>query len=808
MAKKTALDAALEREQRTGPKNGKLAASLVFALAVGLCAGSLLQAAAVFRDHRAEASMGAARERMAAGVKAAVEQRTTEIRTALADPQIARRANPFDPELAARAASRLRAKLPSFISADFYRPDLAEILSGDLAAFGYARANALTEARTGTRRAHLVPNGDGYALAIVEPVVRDGETTAFAYVVTDAKPVLDAFSNAGASGGRAQLFQGTRALAAAGDDSVAGSAEPIRVDVPNSTLAIETQAAQNFRIGEALPILASDSIGRLVAMAVVFGLLALGAYWWRLGRPMPKRSAAGDAASSAGALGRLRNKLKGKDSVSEEQDQIMPAEPERAVAAASAASAAPTPVDAKPALGGAVDRSIFRAYDIRGVVDKTLTVETARLIGQAIGTVALERGLKEVVVGRDGRLSGPTLAGALSNGLRAAGVDVIDIGAVPTPVLYFATYSLNVGSGVSVTGSHNPPDYNGFKIMLGGETLAEDSIQDLYSRIVEGRLATGNGGLQVLNVIDSYVERIANDIQLERPLKVVVDAGNGIAGGVGPAVLRAIGCEVEELYCEVDGKFPNHHPDPSDPHNLKDLILAVKTTGAHVGLAFDGDGDRLGVVTAEGEIVYPDRLLMLFAIDVLTRAPGAPIIYDVKCTGHLQDVILRHGGSPIMWKTGHSLIKAKMKQEDAELAGEMSGHFFFRERWFGFDDGIYSAARLCEILATRDETPQEIFNELPKGVSTPELKINMEEGAHYAYIQKFREKSQFPGARITTIDGVRADYADGWGLVRCSNTTPCLVLRFDADSSAALTRIQEAFRTQILAIDPSLKLPF
>jgi phosphomannomutase/phosphoglucomutase len=311
-----------------------------------------------------------------------------------------------------------------------------------------------------------------------------------------------------------------------------------------------------------------------------------------------------------------------------------------------------------------------------------------------------------------------------------------------------------------------------------------------------------------MDVIGEYVERIVGDVQVEKRLKVVVDCGNGIAGAVAPQVLEGVGCEVVPLYCEVDGNFPNHHPDPSDPKNLADLQLSVKQFGADLGLAFDGDGDRLGVVTATGEIIYPDRLLMLFAMDVLNRNPGAAIIYDVKCTGHLQDVILRHGGSPMMWKTGHSLIKAKMKEEDAELAGEMSGHFFFRERWFGFDDGIYAAARLVEIVGASERAPQELFDDLPKGVSTPELKIVMEEGAHYTFIARFRERAAFPGARVSTIDGVRADYPDGWGLVRCSNTTPSLVLRFDADSSEALERIQATFREQLLAQEPKLELPF
>jgi phosphomannomutase/phosphoglucomutase len=347
--------------------------------------------------------------------------------------------------------------------------------------------------------------------------------------------------------------------------------------------------------------------------------------------------------------------------------------------------------------------------------------------------------------------------------------------------------------------------------VIGGETLAEDAIQDLYRRITSGGLRDdGHGALRSVDVVPDYIERIASDVQAERALKVVVDCGNGIPGAVAPQVLESIGCQVIPLYCDVDGSFPNHHPDPSDPDNLQDLILAVKQTGADLGLAFDGDGDRLGVVTREGEIVYPDRTLMLFARDVLARQPGATIIYDVKCTGHLKGQILDAGGSPLMWRTGHSLIKAKMRETGAELAGEMSGHIFFKERWYGFDDGLYAAARLLEILAgdLEGRTPEEIFATCPKGVSTPELKIELAEGESQRFMQAFREKASFPDATLVTIDGVRADWADGWGLVRASNTTPVLVLRFDADNPTALKRIQQVFRDQLFMVNAKLKLPF
>jgi phosphomannomutase/phosphoglucomutase len=375
---------------------------------------------------------------------------------------------------------------------------------------------------------------------------------------------------------------------------------------------------------------------------------------------------------------------------------------------------------------------------------------------------------------------------------------------------YFAAFYLRTGCCVSVTGSHNPPDYNGFKIVVDGETLAGEAIQNLYARIAENRLLKSDapGLLTQRDIKADYISRISGDIQIERKLKVVIDCGSGVAGGIAPELLAAIGAEVEPLYCEVDGTFPHHHPDPSEPENLQDLISVVQRVGADIGLALDGDGDRLGVVTKHGEIIYPDRLLMLFATDVLERNPGACVIYDVKCTGHLATHILRHGGSPLMWKTGHSLIKAKMKETEAELAGEMSGHFFFRERWYGFDDGLYAACRLLEILAASPDDPEALFAELPKGVSTPEIKVPVEEGEQYRLVAEFVAKAKFDGARIATIDGLRADWPDGWGLVRASNTTPVLVMRFDAKDAESLARIQAAFRAQLMLIAPNLSLPF
>ena len=454
------------------------------------------------------------------------------------------------------------------------------------------------------------------------------------------------------------------------------------------------------------------------------------------------------------------------------------------------------------------DKSIFKAYDIRGIVDDTLTSDAVFQIGQAIGTENINRGRQSIVVARDGRLSGPTLLNQLIKGIQKSGCDVINIGAVPTGVLYFSTHHLETGSGVMLTGSHNPANYNGLKIMLDGETLAGKLITNLYDMIASGNLLSGEGSVQELDIADDYIDYISSEIQLENEPTVVVDCGNGIPGELAPELLEEIGCEVIPLHCEVDGNFPNHHPDPSVPENLQDLMATLKSVDADIGIAFDGDGDRLGVVTKSGEIINPDRLLMLFAKDVLSRQPGSSIIFDVKCTGHLPKSIVKYGGMPIMWKTGHSFMKAKLKETNAALAGEMSGHFFFNERWFGFDDGLYAAARLLEILDQEDQTPEEVFAELPNSVNTPELKVHMKEGEHYMFMDEFISRAEFPDAKITTIDGIRADFAKGWGLVRCSNTTPCLVIRFDADDEETLEKIKEEFRTQLLSVSADLELPF
>jgi phosphomannomutase/phosphoglucomutase len=451
---------------------------------------------------------------------------------------------------------------------------------------------------------------------------------------------------------------------------------------------------------------------------------------------------------------------------------------------------------------------IFKAYDIRGVVGKTLTPAIVRAIGQALGSLAREQGRDTLVVGRDGRLSGPELAAAVADGIRASGANVIDVGMVATPMTYFAAYHLDTQSSVMVTGSHNPPDYNGLKMVVAGTTLSGEDIQAIRARIEAGRLTAGAGTYRSADITPAYLDRIVGDVRLSRPLKIGVDCGNGVAGAFAPGLYRRLGCEVTELFCEVDGTFPNHHPDPSKPENLHDLI-AVLAAGRHdLGFAFDGDGDRLGVVTRDGHVIYPDRQLMLFAADVLAREPGATVIYDVKSTRNLKPWIIRHGGVPLLWKTGHSLIKGKMKEVGAALAGEMSGHTFFRERWYGFDDGLYAGARLLEILSRHDD-PSAVLDALPDAVSTPELNVACAEGEHHALVAKLGATAEFPGAtEVIRIDGLRVEYPDGFGLARGSNTTPVIVLRFEADNAAALERIQGEFRRVLTAAKPGIALPF
>lgn len=641
--------------------------------------------------------------------------------------------------------------------------------------------DALTTGKVSVR---IVQSGGKHHLALAAPI--KAETEMVAYVeLPMARLESGVESPALPDDAYLALRQGQRSVIERGDRKLNDSAEVLSVLVPDSGLRVSAAVPDMMGAPFGLDGLAS------IALGVVLLLIA-SALWFVL-RPRLRALGGVGEVEAGPTLSDLQQELP----VAEVVPKVKVRERD------TPKQNARIPV--------VIDHRIFRAYDIRGVIGMSLDAGVAELIGQAIGSVMAAQGLESIVVGRDGRLSGPDLAQGLIMGLRKAGRNVIDIGMAPTPVVYFGCYHLRTGCGVAITGSHNPPDYNGFKIVVGGETLSGDAIKDLHARIAEDRLleADTQGTLDERDIGEDYVQRIAGDIQISQRLKVVVDAGNGVAGVLGPRVLEAIGADVTPLFCDIDGTFPNHHPDPSEPHNLDALVQMVQRLDADLGIAFDGDGDRLGVVTKSGKIVYPDRLLMLYAADVLERNPGAVIVYDVKCTGRLPVHILRHGGSPLMWKTGHSLIKGKMRETDAALAGEMSGHFFFAERWFGFDDGIYAAARLLEILDVRSETPEAVFEALPDGVSTPEIKVELPgEGDPHEFVERFRLTASFDGARLTTIDGVRVDWPDGWGLVRASNTTPVLVMRFDAETTAGMARIQQAFRDKLLQLEPELRLPF
>jgi len=457
---------------------------------------------------------------------------------------------------------------------------------------------------------------------------------------------------------------------------------------------------------------------------------------------------------------------------------------------------------------GDIPAGIFRAYDVRGIVGEALTAAVVYEIGRAVGSEAYEKGQQTVIIARDGRNSSPEFSEALCKGLLASGRDVVDLGLVPTPVLYFATHHLGSNSGVIVTGSHNPANYNGLKFVIDGNVLSSDAIQAVRTRIESGNLLQGEGEVIEQDLVPDYITRIVDDVRLARPLCVVIDCGNGVAGKVAPDLFRSLGCDVIEMFCEVDGDFPNHHPDPCDPENLVALQKAVKSNQADIGLAFDGDGDRLGVVDSEGTIIWPDQILMYLAADVLSRHPGVDIIYDVKSTRHLASEILAHGGRPVMWKTGHSMLKSKMRETGALLAGEYSGHIIFNERWYGFDDALYAGARLLEIMAIDPRTSAEQFAELPQSITTPEYSMPLAEGESVLVMEELAKLADFPNARIIDIDGLRIEFEQGWGLVRASNTTPSLVFRFEADDEEALEKLKVLFRSLLSKVKTSGKIPF
>jgi len=719
-----------------------------------------------------------------------------------------------NPDKLSNLQQYISGRIPDLIAVDLYTADLETLRGRDLGPFGYAVLDMLlTTSASGVAPAQVHGKGEESYLAMA---VRVGDQASpKGYLMAKIKPdgLVTTFKTALSEPGAYMLdqFNGRFKPLIFGELAVppTSSEHIIWLRIPETL----------FRVGYVNGVQTGVSLGILRPVVFIAGLLLLVLGLVLKFRPLislplelledPIESA--DQQKDQGTLAKLEE---GTDSVAESADSPQ---------------TAGNPGDGLgtielPDLGFSLEKasvhlkkvlppvelveSIFRAYDIRGIVGKTLDADVAYQVGQVVGTLTLEQDAAPVVVARDGRDSGVELSEGLINGIASTGCDVVDIGAVPTGVLYFAAYELGSATGVMVTGSHNPPDYNGIKMLIGGITQAGEQITDIYKRIMSGNVRVGKGNISQQEMLSRYRERISGDIQLQRPLKVIADCGNGIGGVAAADVLRDIGAEVITLFDEVDGSFPNHHPDPSEPENLTDLIDAVRLMNADIGVAFDGDADRLGVVTSIGEIIYSDRLMMLFVTDVLSRVPGSTIIYDVKCTGHLHHVIEEAGGRAMMYKTGHSLIKNKMKEVNAPFAGEMSGHFFFKERWYGFDCGIYSACRLLEILAADERDPAEVLSALPKSVSTPELKLHMQEGENHAFVAEMQEKARFSDARITTIDGVRADFADGWGLVRASNTTPVLVLRFEGDTEESLQRIKDVFRQQMLAINNELKMPF
>ncbi len=730
-----------------------------------------------------------------------------------------------DPDTINDLFSYLNGRISQISGVEVFGPDTAELRPPDLGQAGFAKLDMILSAQDGNKALLQIHHVLQPPQMVDAVPIRSGDDFLGVLVVSmDPEFVLDGFNPGFDELGfiRVSQFNGRQPssnLKQFGDASLLGEV-PERIVVPGSLFRIE------FPSNQSIGLIGAGSLV-LMMLAGIFCLFAAlvlnrSNQKWSLAHKIEE--ARKERAAATVALKRDEqlaaspsdDKTALVDSQKAREKTASPEEGDAEFAEQAAPplmnlhfdiaerrrlrEAAHSPVELTP--------EIFRAYDIRGVIDKTLDSGVAKNVGQAIGTLALEAAAGPVVVARDGRLSGPYLMKGMIEGILSTGCDVLDIGGVPTGVLYFAAHEIAAGSGVMITGSHNPPDYNGFKIMIAGDTLYGDQISGLYHRIVAGEVKSGQGQVTRKNVVPDYIERIARDIQIEKPLRIVIDCGNGIGGVCAADTLRAIGAEVLPLFDEVDGTFPNHHPDPSEPENLKDLIESVRLMDADLGFALDGDADRLGVVTLAGNIIYPDRVMMLLAMDVLDRVPGATILYDVKCTGHLPKVIKEAGGNPIMYKTGHSLMKAKMKEVGSPFAGEMSGHFFFGERWYGVDDGIYAAARLLEILGGIETPPEAILNSLPTSYSTPELKVQMQEGENHAFVESFKAAAQFDEAQISTIDGLRADFEDGWGLVRASNTTPILVVRFDAETEEALTRIKTTFRSQMLELKPDLELPF
>ncbi|MGE0485101.1 MAG: phosphomannomutase/phosphoglucomutase [Gammaproteobacteria bacterium] len=786
---------------------------------------------------------------MAQGLAAAIETAITPYAEATAaiaaDSRVANALAADDAVTLAGLASELQPGLPQVLRLRLLPAATRDPRLDEHPPLTYASISMIRHAREGDGKPpmeiHLAGDTDEHMLFLRRVDDADGVPLGFVHLAVAPAVVRDAFATVALGGAHGEVRQGPRLRVVTNGPSPAADVPAISLPVRGTILSVAVQSAAATAAPSegGMPVAVPAGIAVAVLLAVVVWLQRRPAVRVGTVRPssdaviyqgairaildgahpgleqlLPRARSARQGAPPTVALDALARAddedvttFGGGIVVEGDEDPTIPRDGDifDLDLGEMEAATTPTPVAALPVPG-----SIFRSYDIRGVVGETLTEDGVYQIGRALGAEAEARGQKTVVVARDGRHSSEDLLEALTKGLLESGREVLDIGLTPTPVLYFATHYLDARSGVMITGSHNPAEYNGLKIVLDGETLSGEAIQAVRRRVEEQDFVDGTGQLQSTDIIAEYIRRISEEIpvSLGKALRVVVDCGNGVPGMVAPDVLRAIGHDVVELFCDVDGDFPNHHPDPSQPANLAALIDAVADEGADIGLAFDGDGDRLGVVDSDGNIIWPDRQMILFARDILARNPGAKIIYDVKCSGRLPAEIEALGGEPVMSRSGHSLIKAKMQETGALLAGEMSGHIFFKERWYGFDDAIYAAARLLEIVVNSAQSAADLFAALPGGAATPELHLPMAEAEHAAFMQKVIDAADFPGARLTTLDGLRVDFDDSWGLVRPSNTTPCLVLRFEGDDEAALEGVKERFRSLLTTIDADLDLPF
>lgn len=762
------------------------------------------------------------------------------------DPEVLAAVASADPAVLATAATKLEKHLPGVLKIRLLLPGASELDDKSVPKMGYADLDMVRETFAKNQLPAVQGDGPDRHLAMARRIVQNDQAVGVILASLNYDFIAKSVQAAAVKEVYIELKQAALALGAVGEKTDAEQSDNGQIEVANTGWELHYSIAKGASSGE---------FSGIVGMIVIPGLLALLAFF--VGQRKLSDLLTQDLGSVLKAVKDLMaNKLQGTypvklsemnavistlvqykrvldndshdvignndnnvelDSFFDDPDDFDIQDGEEIQAQQVVTN---TPEIIEKTVPDSFDMAmdikndetsvIFRAYDIRGIVGKTLTKEVVYDIGRALGTDAKEHGCKTVVVGRDGRTSSPALADALAKGIASTGSNVLDIGMVPTPVLYFVAQYTEGRSGVMITGSHNPADYNGLKMVINGETLAGDRIQKLKQCIDNQAYATGEAGTIEQNnrLVNEYIGTVSEDIRIARPMKVVLDCGNGVAGDLGPVLLRTIGCEVVELFCDVDGTFPNHHPDPSKPENLGELISTVKHYNADIGIAFDGDGDRLGVVDSNGKIIWPDRQMMLFAKDVLAGKPGSEIIFDVKCTRHLPDQITKYGGRPVMWKTGHSFMKAKLKETGAKLAGEMSGHIFFNDRWFGFDDALYSAARLIEILSQDTRISAEVFADFPDSINTPELNVSLEEGENVKFIDGMFAAANFADGKITTIDGMRVDFSNGWGLVRASNTTPSLVIRFEADTQDALLGIQDQFRQLMKKVKPDIALPF